>query len=124
MRAREFIKEDASLTMQVGYSLPQTFTIPGLVNSDAYKQYRYGIALAAGQAQKYHDNDKMQKEGEFGEQFTMIAYSKGDAEIIDNANKIIGVNPKKVGTDISQEQDYINTKSPSLNPGPIRRRSK
>mgnify|MGYP006284111795 CR=1 FL=1 len=125
MRAKEFITEDASLTTQVGYTLPQTFTIPGLVNSDAYKQYRYGLALAAGQRQKNHDDtDNMQKESEFGEQFTMIAYSQGDAQIIDAANKIIGVNPKQVGTNISQEPKEVNVKSPMTNPGPIKRRSR
>ena len=48
MRAKEFITETSvtPLTNDVARELPGVYTIGALPNSDFYKQYRFGVAMA------------------------------------------------------------------------------
>ena len=48
MRAKEFIIEQRTDGLAIAsYSLPQTYIIPELKNSDFYELYRFGLAIAA-----------------------------------------------------------------------------
>ena len=57
MRAKEFIIEDSTmpvsdtrLSSTVSRALPSTYSIPALPNSDFYKQYRFGVAIAGARS--------------------------------------------------------------------------
>ena len=61
MRAREFINESSLSKVHDGLeiaavSLPNTFIIPDLKNSDFYDLYRFGIAVAAVRGESGSDN--------------------------------------------------------------------
>jgi hypothetical protein len=57
MRAREFVSESklekfdtAPLPANYAYPMHDTFVLPGIRNNDAYKSYRFGVALARARA--------------------------------------------------------------------------
>lgn len=123
MRAKEFINEAAriALSQEVSRALPGTYTIPGLPNSDFYKQYRFGVALAGARGQIERTNDgippyKFEKETPWGENMIVSSYMDGDiASDIDYAMKEVGIgaNDKKIiSTMKSEESVDVDKNSP------------
>jgi hypothetical protein len=108
MRAKEFIVEssvdstvpdsDTSLSNTISRSLPATYSIPKLPNSDFYKQYRFGVAIAAARSAKQRED-----------------HPGLDTEIIDDALKTMGLEPgdkRLLSTKESEEAQDIGSKSP------------
>jgi hypothetical protein len=98
MRAKEFITEQrVALSVDIARALPGTYTIPGLPNSDFYKQYRFGVALAGARGQIQREQDSIppynfEKETPWGENMIVSAYMDGYVEQdIDYAMKETGV---------------------------------
>jgi hypothetical protein len=125
MRAKEFIIETALSKVHdgldvVAMSLPNTYVIPELKNSDFYDLYRFGVAIAAVRGEGGHDNVKNGFEPEFraesswGEhQVLSSEFDKDFGSTIDQALKKVGKSGKKiVSTPKSGEMDDTLTQSP------------
>lgn len=121
MRAKEFISEAAriALSQEVARAMPGTYTISGLPNSDFYKQYRFGVAMAGARGQIEREQDgidayKFEKETPWGENMIVSSYMDGEIEKdIDYAMKEIGVSGKKrISTPGSEESLDVDKTSP------------
>jgi hypothetical protein len=121
MRAKEFITEQrVALSVDIARALPGTYTIPGLPNSDFYKQYRFGVALAGARGQIDREQDSIppynfEKETPWGENMIVSAYMDGYIEQdIDYAMKETGVEGGKVliSTMKSEEATDVVKSSP------------
>ena len=99
MRAKEFITEAsrAALSVDVARAMPGTYTIPGLPNSDFYKQYRFGVAIAGARGQMERVQDSIppynfEKETPWGENMIVSSYMDSNIEAdIDYAMRETGV---------------------------------
>jgi hypothetical protein len=120
MRAKEFITEQrAALSVDIARALPGTYTIPGLPNSDFYKQYRFGVAMAGARGQIEREQDSIppydfEKETPWGENMIVSAYMDGYVEQdIDYAMKEVGVTGKRlISTPKSEEATDVVKGSP------------
>jgi hypothetical protein len=120
MRAREFITEQrVALSVDVARALPGTYTIPGLPNSDFYKQYRFGVAIAGARGQLERAQDSIppynfEKETPWGENMIVSSYMDGDIDKdINLAMKEVGVKGKKlISTKGSEEAVDVTKSSP------------
>lgn len=92
-------------------SLPGVFVHRGLKNSDAYMQYRYGLAVASARAVA-NGEVEFSKESAFADNLTQVMYSSADEETIKMASKLFGVSSTKLGTTKSQEKPNVNKASP------------
>ena len=99
-----------SLDIEVKDTLPGTYIIPDLENTDPYKQYRYVVALASAKAIE-NKEVSMDQESAWNENTAVVCYTPQEVEIMDAANKIMNVKKKMISTKISEEPPYINTKS-------------
>jgi hypothetical protein len=125
MRAREFIIEDSTmpdhdggLSSSVARSLPSTYSIPALPNSDFYKQYRFGVAVAGARSAEQRLSDSaganMAPSSAWGENEIIIGYDL-DTDIIDYALNIVGLkssDKKLISTKKSEEATDIDANSP------------
>ena len=124
MRAKEFITEQrAALSVDVSRALPGTYIIPGLPNSDFYKQYRFGVAIAGARGQLERVQDSIppynfEKETPWGENMIVSSYMDGDIDKdIDYAMRETGVVGGKqlISTHKSEEAVDVVKTSP-VNP--------
>lgn len=115
MKINEIIVETrATLAKGIQKSTPGLQTWPDLDNGNVpYLQYRMGLAMAIA------PNSKIHSEGPIGGQFTTIAYSDADQEILDNAAKIMNIKPVRRSSKRSEELDSTNKTSPMTARGPI-----
>lgn len=122
MRAREFITESGltgSITPEVEQTLPSTYVIPDLKNSDFYLQYRFGVALAGAKGAEQRNKDNVpdyNRESAWGENQVVVAYAGEGIEekFIDDALKQMGMSPtakKQISSGKSQEPTTTNKKS-------------
>ena len=124
MRAKEFIiadstipTSDESLSTSISRSLPATYSIPKLPNSDFYKQYRFGVAIAAARSANQrdtHPGPNMAPASAWGENEIVVAYAL-DTEIIDDALKTMGLQASDkilLSTKESEEAEDITSNSP------------
>lgn len=119
MRAREFITEQRDLPDETKDPLQYTYVIPGLPSSNAYKQYRFGVALArarsdAGTDGLNTDMPAWSAETPFGEDAIVVGMNGGIADVIDRAlamTKTPG-GKKLVSSAPSEEPDFVDTTSP------------
>lgn len=120
MRAKEFISEQRlALSAEVARALPGTYTIPGLPNSDFYKQYRFGVAMAGARGHIERENDgiepyNFEKETPWGENMIVSSYMDADIEKdIDFAMREVGVTGKRlISTPKSEEGPGVDKTSP------------
>jgi len=121
MRAKEFIVEDFSKDTeaeQVSKAMPATYAISKLPNSDFYKQYRFGVAIAAArseEARKSEPAPTMAPASIWGENEIVVSYDSTTADVIDAALKIVGLAPKDkklISTKKSEEMPTVNYQSP------------
>ena len=120
MRAKEFITEQEldhvhDYLEVVAKSLPQTYVIPELSNNDFYKQYRFGVAIAAvrGDSDKEHNVPNFHSQSSWGEQQIVSSFEPNIGQVIDKALRKIGLKGKKaVSTPNSTEFDDTKTQSP------------
>ena len=121
MRAREFVTENADLPGAVAAALPATYAIPALQNQDPYKQYRFGVALAAtkgrlGDEQAGEDQrHNMSPRTAWGENMIVVSYDPNIGDWIDAALREVGLNSsdkKLISTSTSDEPANTGTISP------------
>jgi len=125
MRAKEFITETALSKVHDGLdvasmSLPNTYIIPELKNSDFYDLYRFGVAIAAVRGESGQDSTqngskpKFRAESSWGEhQVVSSEFDKELGKTIDQALKKVGKSGKKLAsTPGSDEMDDTLTQSP------------
>jgi hypothetical protein len=126
MRAKEFIIETALNKVHDGLdvaamSLPNTYVIPELKNSDFYDLYRFGVAIAAVRGEGGSDDGvqnsykpDFRAESSWGEhQVVSSEFDKDIGKTIDQALHKVGKSGKKsVSTPGSDEMDDTLTQSP------------
>jgi hypothetical protein len=88
-------------------------TIPELVNSDTYKQYRYTLALAAAKAVQAGEVE-FNAESSWNESLAAVAYTPEELEIIKLANKMTGVQGVMISDTPSSEPESVQTVSPVM----------
>jgi hypothetical protein len=122
MRAKEFIQESrvGSIQDDSASALPATYAIPALQNQDPYKQYRFGVAIAAAKGRKDpHDvGQDFQASSPWGENQIVVSYSNTVDDYIDDALKLVGLSPsdkKLISTPHSEETKDVGTHSPVAN---------
>jgi hypothetical protein len=124
MRAKEFITESSLSKVHdslevVALSLPSTFIIPDLKNSDFYDLYRFGVAIAAVRGESGNDNvhnsiiPKFKAESSWGEHQIVSSLDPNVGKVIDSALKKVNKSGKKaVSTANSNEFNDTYKNSP------------
>lgn len=124
MRAKEFINEQKSKSMQddVAAAIPATYVIPALANQDPYKQYRFGMALANARSKKAKEDEgqqKLQAQSPWGENAVVVSYSGTTKDIIDDALNQVGLkssDKKQITSHGSNETKDVSKSSPVAKP--------
>ena len=101
------IKDFGTVKKGIDQSIPNARIEPEVRNTDTYMQMRYGIALAAAAA---HGDDNFEQESAWAENLGMVGYSDADVEIMDAADKLMGVKSIKLSGK-SKERDDTGTTS-------------
>lgn len=101
----------APLEPDLSSTLPPTFIMPQLQNTDTYVQYRYLVALGSAEAIK-RGEIKMDQESTWNENTSVVCYTPAEEEIVRIANKHMGVSAKKISKSPSKEPKWVNTTSP------------
>lgn len=99
MRAKEFISEQKTngLTM-ASYSLPDTYIMPELKNSDFYELYRFGLAIAAVRGEGGEDDGVQNKfKNQFDAETTWGEHQVVSSEFDRDLGSTIDKALKKVG---------------------------
>lgn len=109
-------KTNAKLNKIQHDAIPGMKTAPDLP-SHYYDMYRLGVHMAGSPAKQ-----KMDPRSAVANQMAIIAYSAADAEIINKSAKDMGIALNVLSDAGSTELADTNTKSPALNPGPIKRK--
>lgn len=92
-------------------NMPGVFVQQQLRNTDAYMQYRYGMAVATARAVEQGEVT-FSDESPFAENLTQVIYADADEETIKLASKLFGVEPTQLTNKKSKESDTINKSSP------------
>lgn len=105
-----------SIQKDVAAALPATYAIPALKNSDAYMQYRFGVAMAGakGASRRQHDGvSEFSKETLWGENAIVSSTDPDIGLYIDDALNQLGIKGKRlISTEKSQEADDVGSVSP------------
>lgn len=101
------------LSPDIENTISPTMTIPELINSDTYKQYRYSLALAAAKAVVAGDV-KFDSMSAWNEALTGVAYTTQELEIFELANKMMGVSGVMLSKTPPTEPDDTNKVSPVM----------
>lgn len=99
------------LTPDIKATISPTITMPKLINSDTYKQYRYAIALAAARAVLAGEVE-FNAESAWNEALTGVAYSPEDIETFKLANKLMNTDGIMLSDTPSSEPNHVHTTSP------------
>lgn len=117
MRAREFIREHAKLPVEAAGPMHDTYMIPGLRNNDAYRSYRFGVAMARARADLGGVGKELpawNAESAMGMYGIVAGFNETVDPVIDLALKMTDIKGGKrpVSTDASEEPKYVDTQSP------------
>ena len=119
MRINEIIREgrEGSLQDDVADALPATYAIPELQNQDPYKQYRFGVALAAAKGSSHEDTEDFSPRSDWGENAIVVAGDPESQKFVDQALKAVGVRGKRlISTAKSEEAADVDKHSPVAQP--------
>jgi len=118
MRAREFITESRpKLPPEAADPMHDTYMLPGLRNNDAYRSYRFGVAMARARADiggAGKDLPKWNSESAMGMYGIVAGFNETVDPVIDLALKMTDIAGGKqlVSTNASKEPSYVGTQSP------------
>ena len=119
MRAREFLREQATLAPELADPMNHVFVLPGVQSSDPYQIYRLGVAMARARSDAGTDGitNKLpawSAEAAFGEDAVVAGFNASVGPIIDQALKMSGLPAKKIqiSTPNSLEPELVNRQSP------------
>ena len=97
MRAREFLKEEATLPPEDADPMRYTYILPGVSAADPYQTYRLGVALARARSDVGEDDHNINPfkpewsaESVFGDHAVIAGFNNTVDPIIDNALSMIG----------------------------------
>jgi hypothetical protein len=116
MRIRDILKEDVQVKLSGKQSKieadfdevsPGMITFKELRNTDAYMQYRMGIAITAAM----NDNTDFEQETPYAENMIFVTYAPAEEEMIRKAAKIMGVTPTQAASRGSREPSDIDKTS-------------
>ena len=107
MKVRDLLSEDTTeWPSDSQAALPNAQKWPDLDNSNPYKAYRFGVALAGA------PDKNTPQSGPVGQNIMTIGYTDAERDILQAAGKIMGVSGVDVTTDGSKESDGTNNVSP------------
>jgi hypothetical protein len=119
MRAREFLREEATLPPEQADPMNHVFVLPGVQSSDPYQIYRLGVALARARSDAGTDGitNKLpdwSAKAAFGEDAVIAGFNDSVGAVIDQALKMAGLPAKKIqiSTPNSLEPALVNHTSP------------
>jgi hypothetical protein len=118
MRAREFVAESrAQLPVEAAGPMHDTYMLPGLRNNDAYRSYRFGVAMARARADLGgvgKDLPAWNSESALGMYGIIAGFDENVDPVIDLALKMTDIAGGKisVSSDASEEPNYVDTTSP------------
>jgi len=119
MRAREFLREEATLPPEQADPMNHVFVLPGVQSSDPYQIYRLGVAMARARSDAGTDGitNKLpawSAQAAFGEDAVVAGFNASVEPIIDQALKMSGLPAKKIqiSTPNSLEPASVNHTSP------------
>jgi len=119
MRAREFLREEATLPPEQADPMNHLFVLPGVQSSDPYQIYRVGVAMARARSDAGTDGitDNLpawSAKAAFGEEAVIAGFNDSVGPIIDQALTMSGLPAKKVqiSTPNSLEPSLVNRQSP------------
>lgn len=118
MRAREFMLESrAKLPVEAAGPMHDTYMLPGLRNNDAYRSYRFGVAIARARADLGDvgaDMPAWNTESAMGMYGIIAGFDETVDPVIDLALKMTNIPGGKisVSSDDSEEPDYVDSTSP------------
>lgn len=118
MRASEFIFEQrARLPVEASGPMHDTYMLPGLRNNDAYRSYRFGVALARARADlggAGKDLPEWNSESAMGMYGIVAGFDETVDPVIDLALKMTKITGGKipVSSDASTEPAFVDTTSP------------
>ena len=119
MRAREFLKEQATLPPEQADPMNHVFVLPGVQSSDPYQIYRLGVAMARARSDAGTDGitDRLpawSAAAAFGEEAVVAGFNDSVEPVIDQALKMAGLPAKKIqiSTPNSLEPASVNHTSP------------
>ena len=118
MRAREFVTESrAKLPVEAAGPMHDTYMLPGLRNNDAYRSYRFGVAMARARADiggPGKDLPPWNSESAMGMYGIIAGFDETVDPVIDLALKMTDIPGGKisVSSDDSEEPGYVDTTSP------------
>jgi len=124
MRAKEFINEawggkshgtPKKVRDRAADPLPGVYVQRQLRNTDAYMQYRMGLALAAARADQAGEI-KFSQESSWAENFINVMWAPEDEETIMLASKLMGVTPTPITDKQSREPENTESTSPVAQP--------
>lgn len=114
MRLRDIVESSIpALPTNVERTLPYTAVIPELPNQDPYKQYRYVVALASAKAKENGEVD-FDPNSTWNEALAVVTFSDAELEIIELANKMMGVSSEMISKSPSVEPTDTHTASPVM----------
>ncbi len=126
MRAKEFLSEQGLSKVHdaldvAALSLPYTYMMPEINNSNFYDIYRFGIAIAAvrgesgkdGVHQKANPTPEFRAQSRWGPNLIVSSFDPDVGEVIDKALKKVNKHGRKtISTPGSDEMTDTNTGSP------------
>jgi len=118
MRAREFVVESrAKLPPEVLGPLHDVYMLPGLRNNDAYRTYRFGVAIARARADlggPGKDLPPWNQESAMGKYAVIAGFNETVDPVIDAALAMSDIEGGKiaVSTKASEEPTLVDTVSP------------
>jgi hypothetical protein len=118
VRAREFVSESrAKLPPEAAGPMHDTYMLPGLRNNDAYRSYRFGVAMARARADLGgvgKDLPKWNTESAMGMYGIVSGFDENVDPVIDLALKMTNIAGGKiaVSSDDSEEPAYVDSTSP------------
>lgn len=118
MRAKEFVAESrAKLPVEAAGPMHDTYMIPGLRNNDAYRSYRFGVAIARARADLGGPGKELpawNSESAMGMYGIIAGFDENVDPVIDLALKMTDIPGGKipVSSDDSEEPKDVDTVSP------------
>ena len=107
MRIKDILVE-RELRPGVSATMPATNYYPELPSSSPYHTYRFGMSMA--------DHTIKHPNGPSKDSAVTVAYSEGEQEILDRAEKKYGVRPNRLADAESAEPEGTNKNSPVAKP--------
>lgn len=121
MRAREFVAEakTKSLRPSVAAVMPAAYNITSLPASDAYLQYRFGVAIASAKGRSQRKDDgapEYTQETQVGRNQVVVGYDNSVGEWIQDALMQLELDPgsaEQINSGFSHEPDFVKLQTHS-----------